>query len=156
MWDNALATYDGETVRIDGLERAFVGESTKLWGTERHPCPVVGLVPGTGCEAVSFRIPFGARGRLLRMLKQREGGEGGRLRAVRVRDGDGRPQRAKMFVTPEASRPWDDRQAVITALREAKGVVGTGAEYIRTLIHAMELWQVDDSLVRDIWEEIRS
>lgn len=39
MWDNALATYRGEKVDVEGLRRAFVGESTRRWGTPDHPLP---------------------------------------------------------------------------------------------------------------------
>ena len=48
-----------------------------------------------------------------------------------------------------------DLQAVEARLRAAHGVVGTGAEYVRTLVHAMEPHGVQDPLVDALWERLR-
>jgi hypothetical protein len=33
--------------------------------------------------------------------------------------------------------------------------VGTGVEYVRTLVHAMELHGIHDALVETLWERLR-
>ena len=40
-------------------------------------------------------------------------------------------------------------------LRAAHGIVGTGAEYVRGLVHAMELHGIRDPLVDTLWERLR-
>lgn len=151
MWDNALATYPGEAVRVDGFRRAFVGQNTTRWGSPEHPCPQIGLVSGGGCDAVLFELPRGASRLVLRNLRQREG-----TKARTVQFGkNGRQVRAKSFLPSSDARVWEDEEHVVRALLAAKGSVGTGAEYIRALIHAMDLWKIDDPLVREVWEEVR-
>lgn len=153
MWDNALAEYEGEVVRVEGRRRAFIGEDPRRFGSPDYPCPQLGLVPGEGCDVVLFHIPASHRRLLFHNLKQRE--ERG-LGWVRVRDSEGRRRRAPSFLPSRRDRLWPDTTAVIEGLRAAHGLVGTGAEYIRTLIHAMELWDIRDPVVEEVWEEVRN
>ena len=149
MWDNALATFNGESVHVDGYRRAFVGENTTRWGSPEHPCPQFGLVPGDGCEAVVFELPHGKRRLVLHNLAQREGTK---AQTVRFQNGNGRAVKAKSFLPSRKAASWPDLESVISALGAARGYVGTGSEYIRTIIHAMDVWKIDDPLVREIWE----
>ncbi len=153
MWDNVLATYPGEKVTVDGLSRAFVGESRSRWGTPEHPCPQIGLLPGSDCAAVLFHVAMADRRRIVRSLRQREGTKPTK---VLVRSADGRTHRAPGFLPTPDARGWSNREELIDAVRRARGVVGTGAEYVRTLIHAMELWGVEDPVVEDVWNAVRN
>lgn len=152
MWDNALATHRGEQVRVDGMRREFLGQSTRRWGTPEHPCPQVALVPGNGCAGVLFHIPFAEQRYLFRNLKQREGIP---LRPVRARSTGGRTVRARCFLPDGRARRWADADELLEALRTARGLVGTGAEYVRTIVHAMELWGIEDRTMQEVWERIR-
>lgn len=153
MWDNALARYEGETVRVEGHDRAFVGTDIRLFGTPEHPCPRVGLVPGEGgCRAILFEVPFRDRRYLYRNLKQREGRP---LGTVRVRDASDASLRARAFLPARHERAWAGLDEVVEALRHAQGLVGTGAEYIRTLVHAMELRGIEDRLILDVWDRVK-
>lgn len=151
MWDNALATYEGERVHVPDRVRAFVGEDVRRFGSPQRPCPRLALVRGDGCDAVLYRLPRARRRYLLHNLRQREDRA---LARLRVRDAGGRWRRARGFEARAEERRWPDGAAVVEALREARGVVGTGAEYIRTVIHAMELWGIDDPLVAEVWDEV--
>jgi cation transport regulator ChaC len=151
MWDNALATYPGEAVRVDGFRRAFVGENTTRWGSPEHPCPQIGLVPGDGCDAVLFDLPRGESRLILRNLGRREGAKARTIQCGK----NGRRVRAKSFLPAPGARAWEDGESLVRALLAAKGSVGTGAEYVRTLVHAMGLWKIDDPLVREIWKDVR-
>ena len=152
MWDNALATCRGNALRVTGYRRAFVGENTNRWGSPDHPCPQIGLLPGDSCEAVLFELPRGSRRHILRNLRQREGTK---AESIRFRSGNGTEIRAHSFLRPDSARTWTDREALVGALRAAKGYVGTGPEYIRAMIHAMDIWKIDDPLIREVWEEVR-
>lgn len=150
MWDNALAAFDGEAARLEGWERAFVGEDIRRFGSPGSPCPRLGLVPGAGCRAVLFRIPRADRRRVLRNLKRREARPLARV-AVARSGGSARP---RCFLPARGERRWEGMDEVVEALRRAQGLVGTGAESVRTVIHAMELWGIEDRLLRAVWDEV--
>jgi cation transport regulator ChaC len=116
------------------------------------PCPQLGLLPGEECEAILFCIPRRNRRQLFHSLKQREGAK---PQTVTVRGIEGSAQRVRSFLPPPSSRTWPDADATLAALHEAHGTVGTGTEYVRTLVHAMELWGIEDAFVRRILEQIR-
>ena len=48
-----------------------------------------------------------------------------------------------------------DLDALEARLRAAHGVVGTGVEYVRTVVHAMELHGIHDPLVATLWARLR-
>mgnify|MGYP006780359001 CR=1 FL=1 len=48
-----------------------------------------------------------------------------------------------------------DLEAVEHRLRAAHGVVGTGPEYVRTLVHAMEPHGIQDPLVETLWKRLQ-
>lgn len=152
MWDNALASYEGRRVRVPDRRRAFVGSDARRFGSPERPCPRLSLVPGAGCEAVLFEVPRQDRRYVLHNLRQRESR---RFHRVRVREADGRRATARTLLAGSDERRWPDAAAVIDALREARGLVGTGAEYIRTIVHAMELWEIEDPVVGEVWDEVR-
>ena len=49
----------------------------------------------------------------------------------------------------------DDMDALEARLRAAHGVVGTGVEYVRTVVHAMEPHGLQDPLVDTLWDRLR-
>ena len=151
MWDNALATFDGEAVHVDGFRRSFIGENTTRWGSAENPCPQIGLLPGEGCDAVVYELPRGKRRLVLHNLAQREGTK---ARTVRFQNGNGRDVRAKTFLPSKRDSEWQDLDRTVSALEAARGYVGTGSEYIRTIVHAMDIWKIDDPLVREVWERL--
>jgi cation transport regulator ChaC len=48
-----------------------------------------------------------------------------------------------------------DLETVEARLRAAHGVVGTGVEYVRTLVHAMEPHGIRDPLVEALWKRLQ-
>jgi cation transport regulator ChaC len=82
MWDNALATYRGEAVRVDGFRRAFVGQNTTRWGSPEHPCPQIGLVQGGNCDAVLFELPRGESRQIRAVREERPPGTSEELPAL--------------------------------------------------------------------------
>ena len=48
-----------------------------------------------------------------------------------------------------------DMETIEARLRAAHGVVGTGPEYVRTLVHAMEPHGIQDPLVATLWKRLQ-
>ena len=98
-----------------------------------------------------FELPRGESRLILRNVSQREGTKARAIQLGKNR----RRVRAKSFLPSPEARVWQDGEGLIPALLAANGSVGTGEEYVRALIHAMDLWKIDDPLVREVWEEVR-
>lgn len=159
MGDNALRFYDGTPAHLVGFHRAFNHSSTQRWGSPAHPCPILGLSPGAEAVGVAFSVPRSDERDVLRKVGRREAqGEFERKR-VRIRLADGSETKALVWLThPKAltNRPWpDDRHHLEAAFRAAHGTVGTGVEYVRTLIHAMQRWQIRDGMIESLWESLQ-
>ncbi len=61
-----------------------------------------------------------------------------------------------MWVTSAPNgRGEADLAAVEARLRAAHGIVGTGAEYVRTLVHAMEPHGIRDPLVETLSKRLQ-
>jgi cation transport protein ChaC len=159
MGDNALRFYQGIPAHLEGYRRAFLHASTKRWGTPEHPCPILGLAPQGECMGVAFEIPAGDERSLVRNIERREGQEEYDRKRVQVRLAGGGDVAAVAWVTKRRvlnAPPWpEDAAALERAFREAHGVVGTGVEYVRTLIHALERWQIHDPMVESLWGSLK-
>jgi len=132
-----------------------VHESRRRWGTLESPCPILGLVPGGECWGLVFEVPDAERRLVEGALDKREAA-GERRRESGTTEASEGPVDAWVWV----SRPSDgdggaDLEAVEARLRAAHGVVGTGAEYVRTLVHAMEPHGIQDPLVEALWKRLQ-
>ncbi len=159
MGDAVLARYGTRPGRLAGFHRAFLHESHQRWGRPDSPCPILGLSPGGECWGLVFDVPGVDRARVMRVLEKREGTRERRreTRAVETPDG---PVDAVVWVSRNANgngspTSSSSLEAVEARLRAAHGAVGTGAEYVRTLVHAMELHGIRDPLVDTLWERLR-
>lgn len=158
MGDNALRFYDGTPAHLVGFHRSFNHSSTQRWGTPEHPCPMLGLSPDGESAGVAFNVPRRDERDVLRKMGRREAHEEFQRKRVEIRLADGRATKALVWVTHAtalASRPWpQDRDHLEAAFRAAHGTVGTGIEYVRTLIHAMQRWQIHDEMIEALWEAL--
>ncbi len=155
MGDAVLGRYSARPARLPGFQRAFLHESTRRWGTPERPCPILGLVPGDECWGLAFR----SRRRSAARSSARS--RNGRPRAsVGARRGPPRP-RKEPWTRGCGSRVRQngegraDLDALEARLRSAHGVVGTGVEYVRTVVHAMERHGIQDPLVATLWTRLR-
>jgi cation transport protein ChaC len=161
MGDNALRHYKGQPARLAGHHRSFNHASTRRWGTPEQPCPTLGLSPGGDCWGVAWAVPRGDEGEVRRTLERRldqhESGAEYRRTTATVELPAGREEAWVWLSQPEhaGGARWVDPGALERALRDAHGMVGTGVEYVRTLIHAMDLWRVDDAMIRSLWEKLK-
>jgi cation transport protein ChaC len=156
MGDAALGRYPARPARLAGLHRLFNHESRRRWGGPEHPCPILGLSPGGECWGVAFEVPSDERGAVRRSIERRETARERRRQTRTVETPEG-PAEAWVWVS--ANGRWHAQPADLSVLearlRAAHGVVGTGVEYVRTLVHALELHGLRDPLVDSLWERLR-
>lgn len=159
MGDNALRFYDGRQATLAGFHRAFNHSSTKRWGTPTHPCPILGLSPDGECHGVAFEIPRGEARDLQRKIARREAQDEFERKRVGIRFSDGSEGKALVWVSKRGvlKHPqWPaDHAQLEPAFREAHGIVGTGVEYVRGLIHAMERWRIGDPMIESLWDQLK-
>lgn len=156
MGDALLGRFTGRAARLPGLHRTFAHESRRRWGRPGEPCPVLGLAPGGECWGVVFDIPDDERAAVQRALERRECADEKRRETLVVETSDG-PLEARVWVSANG-RDGDrapDLPALEARLRAAHGTVGTGTEYVRTLVHALELHGLNDPLVDGLWARLR-
>jgi cation transport protein ChaC len=155
MGDALLGRYAARPARLEGFERAFRHESTRRWGTPDRPCPILGLVPGGECWGLAFAIPEAEHRAVERALGKREAA-GERRREVRKAETPEGAVDAWVWVSRPSHDPaGPDLDALEARLRAAHGVVGTGIEYVRTVVHAMERHGIHDPLVATLWARLR-
>jgi cation transport protein ChaC len=145
-----LRHYRARPARLRELERAFLHESRRLWGTPEAPCPTLGLVHGGECWGLAFEIPDADRRAVGSALAKREAAGERRRETLSAETPDGVVD-AWVWVSQAPNGGGPD----LARLRAAHGVVGTGVEYVRTLVHAMEPHGIHDPLVDALWARLR-
>jgi cation transport regulator ChaC len=155
MGDAVLGRYSARPARLADYRRAFLHESRRRWGTPERPCPIVGLAHGGECWGLVFEVPDADRGTVVRALAKREAAAERRKQTLSAETASG-PVEAWVWVSrlPDGGAP--DLAALEARLRAAHGVVGTGVEYVRTLVHALEPHGLHDPLVDALWARLRA
>jgi cation transport protein ChaC len=155
MGDAVLRHYRPCPARLPGYSRAFLHESVRRWGTPEAPCPILGLAPGGECWGLGFEIPDEDRRSTQSALERREAVHERRRETQPLETAEG-PVDAWVWVSREPTRSGSsDLDAVEARLRAAHGTVGTGIEYLRTVVHAMEPHGIADPLVDALWTRLR-
>ena len=156
MIEPELRKQGAQPALLAGYHRSFNHSSTLLWGTRDRPCPVLGLSPGGECWGLAFQVPFTARRRFLKRLEPTEGRtEFLRKRIAVALNGD-EQKRAIVWI----SKPDRTKSALASddllerTFSEAHGTAGRGIEYVRTIIQGLELWKLEDPLVRHVWKKL--
>lgn len=156
MGDALLSRYAARPARLQGYNRAFTHESRRRWGQPTQPCPILGLASGGECWGLVFEIPPKDRARVLRALERRECAGERRCETHAVETPEGSVE-ARVWVS--ANGRGSDREPDLAALearlRAAHGIVGNGTEYVRTLVHSLELHGLNDPLVDALWARLR-
>jgi glutathione-specific gamma-glutamylcyclotransferase len=155
MGDAVLGRCRARPARLPGYRRAFLHESRRRWGTPESPCPILGLAPGGECWGLAFEIPDAERRSVQSALEKREAA-GERRRETRTIETPEGPVDAWVWVSRTSNgNAGAALEAIEARLRDAHGVVGTGAEYVRTLVHAMEPHGLHDPLVETLWKRLQ-
>jgi cation transport protein ChaC len=156
MSDAMLRRYSSRPARLPGYHRAFQHASSRRWGRPDEPCPTLGLAKGGECWGVVFEIPPDEHGVVLRSVERREGASERRRETLAVETPDGTVDawvwvsRSKRRDAREADPAWLEER-----LRSAHGTVGTGPEYVRSLVQALDLHGLRDPIVDALWERLR-
>lgn len=156
MGDAALRRYHARPARLAGYHRAFLHRSERRWGRPAAPCPVLGLAPGGECWGLVFDVPAEDRRAVLGALEKREGARERRRKTLSAETPDGQVA-AWVWLSRAADGDGGEADLEMTEarLRAAHGVVGTGAEYVRTVVHAMELHGIRDPLIEKLWQRLQ-
>jgi glutathione-specific gamma-glutamylcyclotransferase len=155
MGDALLGRYRARPARLPGYRRAFLHESRRRWGTPEAPCPILGLAHEGECWGLAFEVPDAERRAVRSALGKREAAEE-RRRETRTAETPEGPVDAWVWVSRTSNGlGGPDLETVETRLRAAHGVVGTGVDYVRTLVHAMELHGIHDPLVETLWKRLQ-
>ncbi len=154
MGDAVLGPYRARSARLTDYRRAFLHESRRRWGTPEHPCPILGLAPGGECWGLAFEIPDADRRGVTRALAKREAARERRRETLSLETAEGRLD-AWVWVSQAPNGGGPDVATLEARLRAAHGVVGTGVEYVRTLVHALEPHGLHDPLVDALWARLR-
>ena len=155
MGDAVLRRYRARPARLAEYRRAFLHESRRRWGTPKAPCPILGLAPGGECWGLVFEIPDAERRAVQSALEKREAAAE-RRRQTRATETPEGSVDAWVWVSQTSNgHAGADLETVESRLRAAHGVVGTGVEYVRTLVHAMEPHGIQDPLVETLWTRLR-
>lgn len=158
MGEHELRQYGAEPALLPGYHRSFNHVSTLLWGTPDKPCPVLGLTPGGECWGLAFAVPWAKRRRMQQRLKPTERANEYHRRSLTVRLRSGQEKEAIVWVSkPEytGSKPWTHPD-IEEAFLAAHGTAGRGVEYVRTIVHALQLWGLQDPLIESLWERLGS
>jgi len=148
MGDAVLARYPARPARLVGYHREFAHESRRRWGTKDQPCPILGLVQGGECWGVAYAVPPEDEARIERGLSRREAASE-RHREVKTVETPQGEVKAWVWVSREGTH--DDAATLEARLRAAHGIVGNGAEYVRTVAQALDLHGLHDPLVNALW-----
>jgi cation transport protein ChaC len=156
MGDAALRRYPARPARLEGYHRAFLHRSEGRWGRPEAPCPILGLARGGECWGLVFDVPEADRRAVLRNLEKREAAAERRRETLVAETPEG-PVDTWVWVSRKAGEGGGgvDLLGIEARLRAAHGVVGTGAEYVRTLVHAMALHGIRDPLIETLWERLQ-
>ena len=104
---------------------------------------------------LAFEIPDAERRLIESALEKREAA-GERRRQTRPTETPDGPVNAWVWVSSPSNASGEaDLETIAARLRAAHGVVGTGAEYVRTLVHAMEPHGIHDPLVDALWKRLQ-
>ena len=155
MGDAVLGRYRAHPARLPGYRRAFLHESRRRWGTPETPCPILGLAPEGECWGLVFEIPDADGRAVQHALENREAARE-RRRETRTTETPEGPVDAWVWVSRTSNHDVAaDLETIEARLRAAHGVVGTGEEYVRTLVHAMEPHGIHDPLVETLWKRLQ-
>ena len=156
MGDAMLRHYPPRAARLPGYRRAFLHESRRRWGSPEHPCPILGLVPGGDCWGLAFEIPEAEVRAACSSIEKREAASE-RRRETHVAETAQGPVPAWVWVSRQPRPALEDELAAVEVLlRAAHGTVGTGVEYVRTLVHAMQPHGLHDRLVDALWTRLQA
>jgi cation transport protein ChaC len=154
MGDAVLGRYPARPAWLVGYQRSFAHQSRRRWGSPDNPCPILGLAEGGDCWGIAYSVPHEDEAKVAHDLARRETADERRRETHALATPDGSVP-AWVYVSAR-SRRVEDLETLEALLRAAHGTVGNGTEYVRTVVQALELHDLHDPLVEQLWERLRS
>ncbi len=156
MIEPELRKRGAQPALLPGYHRSFNHSSTLLWGTRDRPCPILGLSPGGECWGLAFEIPFTARRRFFKQLAPTEAADEFLRRRLPVKL-DGATQKGAVVWISKPQYTESNLVAEDASERtfsEAHGTAGRGIEYVRAVIQGLDLWKLEDPMIRNVWKKL--
>lgn len=158
MWDGWQTKFDSLrncTADLPGYTRKLNKASVERWGTKEKPGPTLNLSvsEGSNCRGRAFEFSADHEAAVTTYLRRREGGFDLRTVQVRLEDGTNVSAITPMYQGKNLIVGVSD-EALIDMIAAARGTAGSGADYVRNLVHALRGLQVDDAEIEAIAERV--
>jgi len=152
MWNPAIRVAGRRAGLLRGWHRQFCFRIQAGRGSPAQPGLMLGLVRGGACHGIALRIAAAeARDELLLVWRREMFGHGYLPRWVKVATAEGVVRAIAFVANPQHERyvAGLSEEEVAARLAVARGVLGSGADYLReTLVHLRELGLRDERLER--------
>jgi cation transport protein ChaC len=148
MWNPLVHYVQRRPATLRGFHRRFCLWSITGRGTPQRPGLVLGLDLGGSCQGLAFRLPAALAAQELKLLWNREMVSGSyaprwvRVEAMPCADSHGCAEelRALVFVVNREHPNYAGKlplEAIVAALADATGHLGTSAEYLLSTVEAL-------------------
>lgn len=152
MWRPGFDFAERRRAALDGRQRALCVRTVHHRGTAERPGLVMGLKPGGSCAGIAYRVAAGHADAVAAYLRERELDHYPVYReaAVTVALDDGRSVPATTYL-PRGGHPdflpnlgVEEQFAIV---RQAGGVSGTNADYVRRAARALRDLDIDEPAI---------
>ena len=154
MWDSweadrgCLRRVTGE---LRGYSRSFNKLSVRNWGTRLYPAPTLNLIASnSSCRGIAFEFPEARRAEIVAYLIQREGKDFTlNERPIVLAAGAEVAALVPLYHGPNVI-PLTGAPGLAAMALRAKGVSGSGADYIKGVANHLRQLGIDDPAVADL------
>jgi cation transport protein ChaC len=136
---------------LRGYSRTFNKLSVRNWGTRSHPGPTLNLIASdSSCRGIAFEFPEARRAEIVAYLVRREGNNFTlNERPIVLGGGATVTALVALYQGPNVIPPTSASEVAAMALR-AKGVSGSGADYIKGVADHIRELGIDDPAIDDL------
>jgi glutathione-specific gamma-glutamylcyclotransferase len=137
---------------LPGYQRAFNKASVRNWGTKANPCPTLNIIESVSstCSGIAFEFPDSKAQKIRKYLLDREG-KGFELRPLPIRiDGGSATDAVVPIYKGNNILPIHDLPTLGRKIIGARGVSGSGVEYVQQVARELKKAGIDDQVVAEL------